>query len=290
VAFQLSSARADPRWGLNGNGRIKMTGQELFAAGRLTEAIEALNAQVRSKPTDQDGRFMLFALLCFAGDLERAEKQLDVLANQDERARSGGLVYRGLLASELERRMVFSGEGRPAIPPGAPAYVDKRLAALALVRSGEYEAAEQRLDEAIAETPTQTGKLNGRAFRGIRDYDDALGSILEVFAGGRYLWIPLHHVRRLALGEPTTALDTLWLPAQLEDADGERARVHIPALYAGSHEHEDTAVRMGRRTEWLERGNLYAGAGQRIFLLGAETGTEELQALSLRSLEIADTG
>ena len=267
-----------------------MTGEELFAAGRLTEAIEAQNAQVRSKPTDQDERFMLFALLCFAGDLERAEKQLDVLANQDERARSGGLVYRALLASELDRRMVFSGKSKPVFPPSTPAYVDKRLEALALVRSGDCEAAEQILDEAIAETPAPTGKLNGDAFSGFRDYDDVLGSILEVFAGGRYLWIPLDHVRRLVLGEPATALDTLWLPAQLEDADGETAQVHLPALYAGSHEHDDAAVRTGRRTEWLERGNLYAGAGQRIFLLGSEAGTEELPVLSLRSLEIADTG
>jgi type VI secretion system protein ImpE len=267
-----------------------MTGEELFAAGRLTEAIEAQNAQVRSKPTDQDERFMLFALLCFAGDLERAEKQLDVLAAQDERARSGGLVYRALLASELERRMVFSGKSKPVFPPNAPAYASKRLEALALVRSGEYEAAERVLDAAVAETPVPTGKVNGSAFSGFRDYDDVLGSILEVFAGGRCLWIPLDHVRRLTIGEPATALDTLWLPAQLEDADGETAQVYLPALYAGSHERDDAALRTGRRTEWLERGGLYAGAGQRIFLRGSQEGTEEIPALSLRSLEIADSG
>jgi type VI secretion system protein ImpE len=266
-----------------------MTVEELFKVGRLTDAIEAQNAQVRSKPTDQDERFMLFVLLCFAGDLERAEKQLDVLANQDERARSGGLVYRALLSSELERRMVFAGRSKPVFPPGAADYLAKRLDALALVRGGEYGAAEQRVDEAIEATPTPRGKLNGRAFSGIRDYDDVLGSVLEVFAGGRYLWIPLDHVRRLELGEPATVLDTLWLPARLEDADGESAQVHLAALYAGSHEHADEAVRTGRRTEWLERGNLYAGAGQRIFLFGSEGATEELPVLSLRSLEIADS-
>ena len=71
--------------------------------------------------------------------------------------------------------------------------------------------------------------------------------------------------------------------------DGETAQVHLPALYAGSHEHADAAVRTGRRTEWLERGNLYVGAGQRIFLFGSEGATEELPVLSLRSLEIADS-
>ena len=51
--------------------------QELFRAGRVAEAIDALGAELRDDPTDAQRRIFLFELLCFAGNYARAEKQLD---------------------------------------------------------------------------------------------------------------------------------------------------------------------------------------------------------------------
>lgn len=56
-----------------------MSVQQLFQAGRLDDAIQALNAEVRDNPTDAKRRTFLFELLCFSGDFARAEKQLDIL-------------------------------------------------------------------------------------------------------------------------------------------------------------------------------------------------------------------
>lgn len=265
-----------------------MTADELFREGRLSDAIALQNERVRSKPTDQDSRFLLFTLLCFGGELERAEKQLDVLVTQDERIQAGSLVFRSLLASEMERRLVYSGRSKPVLPPDAPAWSEARIEALSLVHRGEYADAERKLDEAIAATPAHSGKLDGVPFDGLRDTDDVLGSVLEVFAGGRYLWLPLDHIRRLEIRPPATALDTLWVPASLDDADGESAQVHLPVLYAGTADQEDEALRLGRRTEWLERGELYAGIGQRVLMTASDAGTAEHPLLEIRVLEIGD--
>ena len=40
---------------------------QLFQAGRLNEAVQALNAEVRNHPEDSKRRIFLFELLCFSG-------------------------------------------------------------------------------------------------------------------------------------------------------------------------------------------------------------------------------
>ena len=65
------------------------TARELYAAGRLDSAIETLGAELRSNPLDAQRRTFLFELLTFAGQYERAEKQLDVLARAGAKAEMG---------------------------------------------------------------------------------------------------------------------------------------------------------------------------------------------------------
>ena len=267
-----------------------MTATELFKEGRLAEAILAQNSEVKRQPADQDARYLLFMLLCFAGELERAEKQLDVLGRQDEKAQMGGLLYRSLLGAELERRKVFEQGARPVLPPDPPGYLEERLRGLESLRAGDLEGLEKSIDRAVDESPILSGKLNGRDFEGLRDYDDLLGTVVEIFAGGRYLWMPLDRLRRLEIGGPATALDTLWHPAKLEDADGEEADIHLPVLYAGSHAYENEAVQLGRVTEWVGRGEYYTGAGQHIFLVSHEGEVSEEPVLGIRKLELGGTG
>jgi type VI secretion system protein ImpE len=267
-----------------------MTAEEFFQAGRLAEAIQAQNEDVKARPADQDARYLLFVLLCFAGDLERAERQLDVMANQDEKMKSGGLVYRSLLAAELERRELYEKGKKPVLPPDPPPFVELRLAALARLRAGEEAEAETLIDQAVEAAQPVSGTLDGEAFDEIRDYDDILGSVLEVFAGGRYLWLPLERIRSLVFAEPTTAIDTLWPQAQLRDTEGDEARVHVPALYSGSHADADEALKLGRSSKWRERGPLYLGTGQRVMLTAAGGETSEHSLLQVRTLELGKEG
>jgi len=80
-----------------------MTARELYQAGRLGEAVQALNAELRDNPGDTARRTFLFELLCFAGNYDRAEKQLQILAQENSNSQLGALLYQGALNSERTR-------------------------------------------------------------------------------------------------------------------------------------------------------------------------------------------
>ena len=90
-----------------------MTAYELYKQARLDEAIEAALRTVKAAPTDVDARLLLCDLLCFANQLERADRQLDVLVQQDSSLTPGVGVYRQLIRAELSRREVFEAGRAP---------------------------------------------------------------------------------------------------------------------------------------------------------------------------------
>jgi type VI secretion system protein ImpE len=267
-----------------------MTGDELFQAGKLREAIEAQSAIVRKNPSDQDARYTLFVLLSFEGELERAEKALDVIAELDPEIAPRSVIYRNLLLAEYERRKVFEASAVPTLPPDAPGYAKSRLEALRWMREGDLDSAEKHIDQAVEQTPELEGKLNGEPFEAFRDYDDLLASIFEVYAGGRYIWMPVTSVRKLELVPPTTALDLLWRQAKLHDAAGDVADVHLPVLYPPSYAHENEAVKLGRLTDWAERGPLYTGIGQHVFLAVRGGERYEESILGFETFEVESVG
>lgn len=266
-----------------------MSVSELLRTGRLADATAAQTAVVKAQPLDVDARYLLFALLGFAGEWERAGRQLDALAHQDAQLAAGARIYVNLLASEAQRRAALAGKAEPLTPPDAGPHVAERLAALAALRAGDAAGAARRLEAAVAQQPELRGRCNGQPLAALRDLDDALGSVLEVFAGGRYLWLPWEHVRRLEVAPPSHLLDLLWLPAQLEDVRGTAVAVHLPVLYADSAAAADEAVKLGRLTEWLEAGEgILRGRGQRVLAhaaAGADA-AQEMSLLDLRTLEL----
>ncbi len=269
-----------------------MTAQELFQAGRLGDAVQAMTAEVKANPSDVERRYRLFAFVCFAGDLERADRQLDALGAQDAKLEMSARVYRNLLASEMRRRQAFESTDDPMLPPGAPDHAVKRKEALAAIRAKDSVAAARLLEAAAEASPDLAGTADGRRFSSLRDADELLASVLEVYAGGRYLWLPFEQIRSLTLSAPRHVLDLLWASATLEDVDGTNASIHIPALYPGSFASGVDAIRMGRATDWSAGDGVQRGSGQRILdasFDGAASSDDsaEVPILSLRSLEFA---
>src|SRR4051812_25155547 len=85
-----------------------MNATDLYRSGQLQEAITAQLAEVKAAPADQGKRLFLFELLVFAGDLDRAQRQIDVVRYDTPELDLGVATYRQLLDAERARRRLFS--------------------------------------------------------------------------------------------------------------------------------------------------------------------------------------
>ena len=230
-----------------------MTAKQLYQAGQLTEAIRALNAEVRDNPTDVQRRTFLFELLCFAGEYDRAEKQLDVLAQGGKQAELGAVLYHSALHGVRVRQDLFDKKDFPA--------------------SGGEDA-------------DYSGTINGKPFQWIADADPRIGPRLELFAAGAYLWIGFEHIESIELEAPKRLRDLLWAPALVRTGpsfkERELGEVLIPVLYAGTQKSSDDQVRLGRSTSWVEQdGGEPIPLGQKCFLVDGE----EFPLLEVRKVE-----
>ncbi len=231
-----------------------MAAKELFQAGKLDEAIETLGTELRSDPTDVQRRSFLFELLCFAGQYDRAEKQLDVLSGANQQAMMGTLLYRSALHAERTRQAMFD-EDRLPIGGTSPKPV--------------------------------TGTLNGKPFSSLVDGDDRIGGRLEIFAAGQYTWLPLAHIASVRTETPKRLRDLLWIPAIVRTGPGfkgvELGEVLLPVMTPLAWRDPNPAIRLGRMTEWraLDESR-QAPAGQKMWLVD----DEEVPLLEVRELEI----
>lgn len=231
-----------------------MKARALYEAGQLDEAIEALGAELRSDPTDTRRRTFLFELLCFAGEYDRAEKQLDVLARHSRDADMGAWLYRAALHAERTRQAMFEGDDLgPAPGPAVPV----------------------------------AGTLNGEPFGSIEDADPRIGARLEIFAAGQYTWLPLEHIAAIRIEAPKRLRDLVWASAHVQTGPGfkgeELGEILIPVLGPQSWRAEDPELRLGRATDWRELDDGTAvPVGHKLLLVDGEP----VPILDVRTLEI----
>ncbi len=255
----------------------------LLDSGDLNGAVEQLISDVKASPTDTTLRTFLFELLCFAGEWERAEKQLDVIGHQSMQTAIGVQAYRNNIKAERDRQRLYTDGLQPHFLSEPPAYVDQLLAANNRLREGHLAEARELLDRAEEERPALSGKLNNdKSFEDFRDYNDATGSVLELIVKDQYTWLPFEQIKRIEIAGPKNLRDLLWASARIESLDGTMGEVFLPTLYAGSEQHENDQVRLGRMTDWRQASEeLYTGVGMRLFLVD----DEDKAMLELRSVE-----
>ncbi|MGQ3674521.1 type VI secretion system accessory protein TagJ [Xanthobacter sp. TB0139] len=269
---------------------MSLSALELFEAGQLADAILAMNADVKAAPADITLRSRLTEFLCVAGDLERAERQLEAIMLQDPKTALRVAGLRQFLRADEARRQVW-GEGRaPEFTAEPPAHATLRLEALMHLRAGQLEEAAASLERAEAERPAVRGTHNGEAFDDFRDLDDLTGGMLEVLTvTGKYFWVPLEQVEEAIFTAPDRPLDRAWRTVQLSVRGGPEGEVMIPSTYLPPAMQPPAsplteAQRMGRETDWTEiQPGCMLGRGLRSFLVGEESRT----IMELRQLTFA---
>lgn len=229
-----------------------MDALSLYRAGELQPAIEALGQELRKQPLDTRRRTFLFELLCFAGEYDRAEKQLDILADASKEAAAGSLVYRSALHAERTRQEMFA---RGELP----------------MQSAH---------------PSPAGEWNGGVFAGLADADPRIGANLEVFIAGSYTWVPFAYIESVEVSAPAKLRDLIWATAILHPTASFRLQdigeVLLPVLSPLSWRSSDNAVRLGRTTVWEDDEKWEAvPMGQKMFV----SDDDEFSLLELRSLK-----
>jgi type VI secretion system protein ImpE len=253
----------------------------LLDEGRLADAVEAVTREVRARPGDDARRMFLFELLLFAGEWERALKQLDAVARRDPQSEPGAQVLRNNIAAMRERERLFAEGVAPHFVSEPPADIDLQLAAVGEWRAGRAEDAARLLEEAAEARSPLTGRLAGHSFDDWRDADALVAPALELIISDKYTWLPFAQVRRVELAAPRRLRDLIWCPARVETRDGVVGELFVPALYEGSERAADESVRLGRVTEWREEGGVERAAGLRLFVAG----DEEVSILEARQIE-----
>jgi type VI secretion system protein ImpE len=247
-------------------GEPMPTPRELYQAGHLQEAIQALTAEVRANPADGPTRIFLFELLAFAGDWDRAQKQIDVLGQAGPNEALAVQVYLANIQAERLRERLFSEGLHPHFLNEPPPHVDRHLEAINRIREGNFAEARAVLDAAEEERPALAGTLNGRPFDDFRDCDDVLGPVLELIVKDKYAWLPFEQIRRIEISPPSKLRDLVWARAKIEALDGTVGDVYVPALYEGTCRKADDRLRLGRMTDWIPLADdLYRGAGLKTF-------------------------
>ena len=260
-----------------------MSGSELYKAGKLQEAIDAQIKEVKANAADHSRRLFLFELLVFAGDLEKARRQIDAIQYGELELDAAVLTYRKLLDAEEARRRLFRDGVKPQFLKDPPEHVNLRLEALNRLREKRPAEALETLHRAAEAAPAVQGKLNDKPFAALRDCDDLFGPVLEVLGQGSYFWVPLEQIDTLAMTAPRFPRDLLWMPAHLEVRDGPSGDVFLPAVYPGSYENPDNQIKLGRATDWKsEQNGPVLGVGLRTFLVDEDA----VGLLEWRELEI----
>lgn len=247
------------------------TPAQLYQAGRLTDAIQAINGQLRSKPTDADLRVFLAELLSFSGNLERADLQLDTTGTQQPQVALTIALFRQLIRADQARHQLHADGRVPEFLDGdQPEHLRLHLEAFLLLREGKAEEAAATLAKAEDLRPPLAGAHDGVPFDDFRDLDDLTGGLFEVLTStGKYFWIPAERVELIEFHKPERPRDLLWRRAHMVVRDGPDGEVFLPAVYAGAAADAPDAVKLGRITEWSETVPV-RGSGQRCFLIGEE--------------------
>lgn len=259
-----------------------MNVKELIKEGKLAEARAVLVSTVKNHPGDTASRTMLFQVLLFSGEWDKAGRHLEILADLDSKLMAAVPQYLNLLQCERERAAVASFKSVPSFLPETPAYFEAYYSACQQLQTASDGKGKELFAAVEAKIPVVAGSVNGIEFSGMRNTDDVLAFALEVFAHDRYFWVPFESIRELVITPPQSLLDLMWVSASVTTWGGLSMNGYLPVLYPNSHAQENEQIRMGRMTDWFSMaGGCVRGVGQQVFVFG----DRDMPLLEIREIQ-----
>lgn len=264
-----------------------MTAGELLRAGRLSEARGVLIEEVKAKPSDVGRRTLLFQVLAWLGEWDKALRHLDMISTQDPGRTVGVHAFLDIVKAEQERLKVLNRLQMPSVLPEPPAYFPAYQAYLDALKAGAFDEARGLLDGIDRARPPIAGTANGTPFRGMSDTDARLFAFLEAFIHERYVWIPFEDIREVIMQDPGTSFDLIWATASITTWGGLSMNCSLPVIYPETFLRKDDRLKLGRLTEWEPLGGGFSrGLGQHVY----QAGDEDMAILDIRELIFEPAG
>jgi type VI secretion system protein ImpE len=249
----------------------------------------ALKQDVRKKPRDAKLRTFLFQMFCVTGEWDRALTQLSVATELDPLAYPMQQAYQAAIRCELLREGVFRGDRSPTVLGDPGPWLPLLIEANRLLAKGRADDAANLRDQAFELAPGTAGSLNDAPFEWVADADPRLGPVLEIFINGNYMWVPFTRLKALHVDVPADLRDQVWMPARFTWTNEGEAAGFVPTRYPGSALSPDPAIRLAKKTDWVEaQGGWSLPLGQRVLV----TDVEETALMDARTLLVdpADAG
>lgn len=258
---------------------LPVSAADYIKTGRLNDALQAVQAEIRANGADAALRMSLVQLLCVMGNWERAHAQLEVLDSLGDEYKGWTRMVAQALLGERLRRDVFAGETTPLVLGEPQPWMAQLIQALKPGNPESQAALRHQAFDTAAAVPV---RIEGRDWPWLADADSRLGPVLEGIMEGKYYWIPLERIRSLRIDPPTDLRHLVWSPAQVTWVTGGQSTLLIPTRYPGSESVLDDRVRLARLTTWEDLGaGQFRGLGQRLFTAGEQ----DFPLLDVRTIE-----
>jgi len=240
--------------------------KQLIETGKLQEAISYCQATLKKQPLETDIRSAYIELLCVNGELDKADKQINVLLSQAPDTAIGGKNVQQLIRAQ-QSRVDFSQGGATA---EVFSDVDAELKAIVALQVAIK-------DQNNADVVSQCAALESMRYQSSpnqpRDLDDSLAGYLEVLGtNGKFYLVKFTEISVLEWQAPTSILEQVWRRVHIDIINGPSGDAFIPLTYLNS---QSDAEKLGRETDWQAISQateddqiMYQGAGHKMLLIG----------------------
>lgn len=258
--------------------------KQLIEAGKLQDAISHCQAILKKQPLETDIRSAYIELLCVNGELDKADKQINLLLSQAPDTAIGGKNVQQLIRAQQSRVDFSQGGATAEVFSDVDAEL-KAIVALQVAIKDQNNADVVSLCAALESARYQSSPTQPR------DLDDSLAGYLEVLGtNGKFYLVKFSQISVLEWQAPTSILEQVWRRVHIDIINGPSGDAFIPLTYLNS---QSDAEKLGRETDWQAISqaaendqSMYQGVGHKMLLIG-----ESAQQLAYftRDLDVQET-
>jgi len=260
---------------------------ELFQQGNLSEAISVVEAYLRDDPANMEYRSSFIELLCINNELERADKQLNMIVQRHPESLLGATNLRQLIRAQQTRLDFYEGKATPDIFCEPNAEIEAFIKLRMELVNGDAQTIDSASLALEAARSKSKFEVNDEQVNELRDLDDSLAGFIEIFGtNGNYYIVQMADIEFIDFKPASSLLESIWCRVDLEIKNGPSGEAHIPLIYVNSEIDHD---KLGKSTDWLEKTeNVVLGRGLKMWLVNEQAvNLHDIRKIKTLSLETA---